>query len=118
MLRGRELVLEQARHLEASGAPTFCTPISSAEVYAGMRAGEESLTDAFFEARGEIRIDGAIGKRAGAYVARYGRSHAVELADAIVAAAAAASGLLLWTLNRKHYPMPDVRFYDPPASLS
>ena len=38
--------------------------------------------------------------------------HGVELADALVAAAATTSGVRLWTLNRKHYPMPDVRFYD------
>ncbi|HEX9633589.1 MAG TPA: hypothetical protein VGA02_14105 [Gemmatimonadales bacterium] len=49
---------------------------------------------------------------AGAYLARYARSHGVEIANALVAAAAATSGLELWTLNRKHYPMPDVRFYE------
>jgi predicted nucleic acid-binding protein len=41
------------------------------------------------------------------------RSHAVELADALIAAAASVTGLRLWTLNRRHYPMPDVRFYEP-----
>ena len=52
-----------------------------------------------------------MGRRAGAYLARYARSHGVELADALVAAAATTAGLHLWTLNRKHYPMPDVRSY-------
>ncbi|MFQ5702620.1 MAG: hypothetical protein ACE5HT_01205 [Gemmatimonadales bacterium] len=42
---------------------------------------------------------------------RYGQSHGVELADALVAAAAASSRVRLWMLNRKHYPMSDVRFY-------
>jgi hypothetical protein len=50
------------------------------------------------------------------YIARYSRSHGVEIADALVAAAAATTGLRLWTLNRKHYPMPDVRFYEPPGT--
>ncbi len=70
------------------------------------------MTQAFFEARGEIVLDGPVGRRAGAYLVRYAQSHGVELADALVAAAAATSSIELWTLNRKHYPMPDVRFYD------
>jgi predicted nucleic acid-binding protein len=112
ILRGRTRVSEAALALERGGVPTFCTAIAWAEVYAGIRAGEEPLTQAFFEARGEVVLDGRIGRRAGAYLARYGRSHGVELADALVAAAAATSSLRLWTLNRKHYPMPDVRFYE------
>lgn len=33
--------------------------------------------------------------------------------DALIAAAATTAGLRLWTLNRRHYPMDDVRFYEP-----
>jgi hypothetical protein len=104
--------VKAATALEAGGVPSYCTAVAQAEVYAGVRPGEEPLTQAFFEARGEIVLDGAVGRRAGAYLARYARSHAVELADALVAAAATTSGVRLWTLNRKHYPMTDVRFYD------
>lgn len=105
-------MVEAARVLEASGVPTYCTAVGWAEIYAGIRPGEEPLTQAFFDSRGEIVLDGPVGQRAGAYLARYGRSHAVELADALVAAAATTSGVRLWTLNRKHYPMPDIRFYE------
>ena len=111
ILRGRAAVIDAARSLEESGVPTYCTPIAWAEVYAGIRAGEEPMTQAFFEARGEVLIDAATGRRAGAYLARYARSHGVELGDALIAASATTSGLHLWTLNRKHYPMPDIRFY-------
>jgi len=57
-----------------------------------------------------------MGRQAGAYLARYARSHGVEIADALIAAAATTAGLHLWTLNRKHYPMEDVRFFEPPVS--
>jgi len=114
ILRGRRAVTEAARRLERSGVPTYCTPIAHAEVYAGLRSGEESLTEAFFDTRGEVLIDGTVGRRAGVYLARYGPSHGVELADALVASAASTTGLALWTLNRKHYPMPDVTFYEEP----
>jgi hypothetical protein len=114
LLRGRAGIVKAAAALEAGGTPTYCTAVSQAEIYAGVRPGEEPLTRAFFEARGEIVLDGQVGRLAGAYLARYARSHGVELADALLAAAAATSGVRLWTLNRKHYPMSDVTFYQAP----
>jgi predicted nucleic acid-binding protein len=113
ILRGRAAVIDAARELEEGGVPTFCTAISRAEIFAGIRPGEEHPTVAFFEARGEIVLDGAVGQRAGAYLRRYAKSHGVEIADALVAAAAVGSGLRLWTLNRKHYPMPELAFFPP-----
>jgi predicted nucleic acid-binding protein len=112
VLRGREAVVAAVRALETSGVATYCSAIAWAEIYAGLRAGEEPLTRAFFEARREVVLDARIGRRAGAYLARYASSHGVEIADAMVAAAASTSGLHLWTLNRRHYPMADVRFYE------
>ena len=108
ILRGRTPVVRAAGSLERRGVPTFCTAIASAEIHAGLRAGEERATDAFFEARGDVVLDASVGRRAGGFMNRFGRSHGVELADALVAAAAVGAGLHLWTLNRKHYPMPDV----------
>lgn len=113
ILRGRSEVVRVALDLEASGARTYTTPVCWVEVYAGLRPGEEPITQAFFEARGEVVLDAFTGRIAGAYMARYAKSHKVEIADALVAAAATTSGLYLWTLNRKHYPMPDIRFYEP-----
>ena len=116
ILRGRADVIEAAYALEASGTPTYCTPISVAEVYAGMRPGEEGVTRAFFEARGEVVLDAGTGRRAGSYMARYAKTHGVEIADALIGAAATTSDLRLWTLNRNHYPMDDIQFLVPPVS--
>jgi predicted nucleic acid-binding protein len=112
VLRGRKAVVAALVALEARGVATFTCGVVVAEILAGLRAGEESATDSFFHARGDIVIDGTTGRRAGSYLARYARSHGVEIADALIAAAAATTGLRLWTLNRKHYPMRDVRFVD------
>lgn len=111
-MRGRPKVVAAARSLEERAIPTYCTAVQWAEIHAGVRPGEEALTEAFLEARGQIVLDAAAGRRAGAYLARYAKSHGLELTHALVAAAASTSGIRLWTLNRKHYPMPDVRFYD------
>jgi predicted nucleic acid-binding protein len=113
ILRGRRKIVEAATALEGSGIPTYCSPISWAEIYAGLRPGEETLTEAFFRARGEVVLDAVAGRQAGAYLARHARTHGLEVADALVAAAAATSGLHLWTLNRRHYPMRDLEFYEP-----
>ena len=111
ILRGRQKVVEEALALESSGVPTYCTAISWAEIYSGIRPGEEALTEAFFNARGEVVLDGVAGRHAGSYLARYRGSHGLELADALIAAAAVTSELQLWTLNRRHYPMPDLVFF-------
>jgi predicted nucleic acid-binding protein len=39
----------------------------------------------------------------------------VQLADALIAAAASTAVLPLWTLDVRHYPMDDLRLYRPPA---
>ncbi len=115
ILRGRSVTVDAAAALEETAVPTYCTPVSWAEISAGVRPGEERATQAFFEVRGELVLDGRVGRRAAEYLARYARSHGVEVADALVAAATVVSGLRLWTLNRGHYPMDDLHFYDPPA---
>jgi predicted nucleic acid-binding protein len=78
----------------------------------GVRPGEETTVESFFHARGEVAIDSLTGRRAGAYLLRYSKSHAVGIGDALIAAAAATTGLRLWTLNRRHYPMDDIEFYE------
>jgi predicted nucleic acid-binding protein len=77
-----------------------------------VRPGEETLTEAFFHTRGEVVLDALVGRRAGGYLSRYSRSHGVQIADALVAAAATTAGLRLWTLNRRHYPMTGLTFHD------
>ena len=111
-------MIEAAVALGRAGVRTFCTAISWAEVYARVRPGEEAVTRAFFDARGEVVLDARVGRQAGEYLARYAKTHGVEIADALIAAAASVAGLRLWTLNRRHYPMADLRFYESAAPRS
>jgi predicted nucleic acid-binding protein len=112
VLRGNRRLIADLERLVAGGARTYCTAVAWAEVFAGLRKGEEPVAGDFFAARGEVILDGTTGRHAGAYIARYGRSHGVRIADALVAAAAATAGLRLWTLNRRHFPMEDLRLFD------
>jgi hypothetical protein len=113
VLRGDADTIAALRRLESGGTPTYCCPISWAEIFAGVRPGEDARAEGFFDARGEVGIDAMTGRRAGAYLLRYRRSHGVQIADALVAAAASTAGLHLWTLNVRHYPMDDLRLFRP-----
>jgi predicted nucleic acid-binding protein len=113
VLRGRRRVAEAILGLEAAGVRTYACAVSWAEIHAGLRPGEEALTHAFLAQRAEVVIDAHTGERAGQYLARYARSHGLEIADALIAAAATTAGLALWTQNQPDYPMPDLRFCAP-----
>ena len=112
VLRGRKPPARALADLELSGVRTYCCAVTWAEIFSGIRPGEEPFTEAFLSGRGEVLIDATTGRRAGAYLARYAKSHGIEVADALIAATAVSAGLRLWTLNRRDYPMPDVTFYD------
>lgn len=60
-----------------------------------------------------LALSAEIGRQAGRYLNRYSRSHGVELADALVAATGLVNRIPLWTLNKRHYPMTDIRFFSP-----
>jgi predicted nucleic acid-binding protein len=46
------------------------------------------------------------------YLHRFRRSHGVEIADALIAAASVANNAKLWTQNRKRYPMAGISFFE------
>ncbi len=116
VLRGNAGAAAALTRCVAKGTPVALTPIAVAEVLAGVRPAEEAGTRALLGAFDCLRVDRAVGEVAGEFLSRFGASHGVELADAIVAACAATRGYRLWTLNRKHYPMREVRFYATKAS--
>jgi predicted nucleic acid-binding protein len=87
------------------------SPVSAAELWAGARPSEHEAIDNLFRALMCVPIDAAMGQQAGDYLKRYRKSHAVELGDALIAAAAVFNNAALWTRNRKHYPMRDLVFF-------
>jgi len=97
--------------LSASDALILYSPVTATELWAGARPAEYGALEALFEALVCVPVDADAGRRAGDYLRRYRKSHGVELGDALIAASATASGAMLWTRNRKHYPMKDLTFY-------
>lgn len=97
--------------LSRSDVLLLCSPVTVAEIWHGAREREHPALDALFAALPCVPIDAQIGRHAGEYLRLYAKSHAVELGDALIAAAASIHGLTLWTRNKKHYPMKELSFY-------
>ena len=111
--RGRDKrVVSRWLELGRSDALILFSAISAAELWAGARPREYAALEALFDALICVPADAAVGRLAGEYLRRYRKSHTVELGDALIAASAVASGATLWTRNRKHYPMPELTFYE------
>lgn len=103
-LRGKEEFVKNLSDLIRT-SQVFVSPISIAEIYAGAKKKEENIIKEFFELLQVIEISNETAKAAGNFIQNYRKSHSVELADALIGATAKVNDLLLWTLNKKHYPM-------------
>lgn len=110
-LRGNDPFVERIPELLDRGEILVWTPISVAEIFAGIRRNEEVRIQNLFSILETIPLSAEAGRKAGHYLGTYSRSHGVKLGDALIAATANLQGMPLWTLNRKHYPMKDIRFY-------
>lgn len=111
--RGRNAdIVARWMDLSNSDDAVLYSPVSVAELWAGARQKEHETLRNLFLALTCAPIDEEVGYRAGIYLQQYRRSHAVEVADALVAACAVAHSAELWTRNRKHYPMKEIVFFD------
>ncbi|MCC7164338.1 MAG: type II toxin-antitoxin system VapC family toxin [Anaerolineae bacterium] len=112
ILRNNVAIAAALKALDHAGETLCYSPITKAEVYHGLRTGEEERTERVFAAMECLWIDDAIGQSAGEYLRKFRKSHGVQLADALIAATARHHQANLITLNRRHYPMADIQFHD------
>lgn len=92
--------------LEETEQPLAASVITVAELYVGVRDGEERRRlDAFVAAFDVLGLDRQAAVVAGLWRRQYGPSHGMGLADALIAATVEAAGATLVTLNRRHFPM-------------
>lgn len=77
-----------------------------AELFAGAKgSAEQAALGNFTSLFRVVPVNAEIAQAGGLYKSKYGKSHGVGLADAILAATAEAENSELKTLNTKHYPM-------------
>jgi predicted nucleic acid-binding protein len=84
----------------------FMSAVVVGELYSGVKDGpERERLDRLVTGFRVIRLTREIAAKGGLYVRQYSKSHAVGLADGLIAATADAVGATLVTLNMKHFPM-------------
>ena len=108
-LRRDDGVVAWLKERDAAGDVLGWTPGSIAEIGAGIRPREEFVLADLARVLHCVELDERVGRKAGTYRQRFGASHGVEIADALIAAAAHVHGMTLCTRNLRHYPMRDVR---------
>lgn len=60
-----------------------------------------------------VDVDAMIADRAGEYLRKFSKSHALNIGDSLIAATAKEMELRLITRNVKHYPMQDIEIFKP-----
>jgi predicted nucleic acid-binding protein len=104
-LRDRPEAVELVRRADARPA---VSAITAAELFAGARsAAEEHRIDDLLHRLLVHNVDLDVARIGGAYRRRYGPSHGVLIADALITATAAVHGAHLVTRNARHFPMLD-----------
>ena len=79
-----------------------------AEIVFFMRLNEEDMTLLFLSQFNTVSVDQKIIDDAGKLFRKYNPSHDTDANDAILAATAYNTGGIIYTLNKKHYPMPNL----------
>jgi predicted nucleic acid-binding protein len=107
----RELLAELAR----AGHALATSTLNVAEVYVGMRAGEQGTTEMFLSVLDCYELTGSAARLAGTLKSQWARKgRTLTLADTIVAAIALERNCVLMTDNRKDFPMPELNHYPLP----
>ncbi len=97
---------EAVTYIESQTNPFLISVVTVAELYSGVREGDERRAlDTFLSVIELVPVSAEIAVKGGLYRRDWGKSHKVGLADALIAATADARGAKLITLNVKHFPM-------------
>jgi predicted nucleic acid-binding protein len=103
LLRNRQSAVAWLAEL---GRQPHVSVVTIAELRSGQRGlNEPRAIDRFLSGSIGLDVSADVAEQAGAFMQRFRKSHALDLADALIAATAAHHGLALATLNLKHFPM-------------
>ena len=92
--------------VEEQTSEAYLSVMNVAELYQGIRNEKErSHLEVTLSAFTILPITVDIATQGGLYSCKYRASHGSGLADCLIAATAEAHGLIVQTLNAKHYPM-------------
>jgi hypothetical protein len=104
VLRGNSATIDWLRAQRAVGVPLRYSPVSRAEIRAGSRGAERSAIAALFGSLTALPIEASTGEVAGEQLAKFARSHGVQMGEALIAGAAIERSDDLATFDAKHFP--------------
>jgi predicted nucleic acid-binding protein len=112
VLNGKRNRAALIRTLAAEGHKLACCAVNVAEIYAGMRPGEEKKTSALLRGMNYFEITWEAAQLAGELQSRYrNRGRTLFLPDTLIAAVTLVNDLVLITDNKRDFPMPEIRLY-------
>lgn len=115
VLRGRNERRRKLATLVEDGHLPATSSLNIAEIYAGVRPGEEQRVAAFLDSLRCFPITKSIARLAGTLKAQWAaKGQTLALDDMFVAATALEHDLPLVTDNRKHFPVHGLRFHTLP----
>ena len=105
-LRGRSEAAAALTRLRDAGVRPLGSVLTRTELVAGSRPHQERALSPLLRWISWIDVDQAIADEAGRLIAGYRASHGgIDIVDYLIAATASISGGVLWTTNRRHFPM-------------
>jgi predicted nucleic acid-binding protein len=108
--RNHQPTRSKVQALLSSGEDLGVSPVSIAEFYSGLREGERTAAEAFFQSIRTWDLDHSIAVRAGDLrraLSRQGRT--VALPDALIAATALVVDAVVLTSNVRHFSLPGLK---------
>ena len=108
-LRGKKQALSFLQKIAAvADYELWIGALQRAEIVFFMRPGEEELTRLFLSQFKTAAIDQKIVDNAGELYRKWHPSHGIDINDAFLAATVKNTGGQIFTLNSRHYPMPEI----------
>ena len=108
-LRGEKKAADFLIHIRDTESYELCTgAMQRAEVVFFMRPEEETSTTLFLSQFKTEPVDQKVVDAAGSLYRKWHPSHGIDVNDAMLAATAMQTGGSIYTLNVKHYPMPEI----------
>lgn len=112
VLRGNEKYIDLLKNLAREGPLTIST-ISIAEIYKNIYPTELLRTENLLNELQSFDVTPLIAKQAGFYWQEYSKKlKNLTLTDCLIAATANVNDSTLVSLNKKHFPMKDIRIFD------
>lgn len=113
-LRGYGHTVSLLTDLAEREAKCSISTVTIVEVEAGIRSREKEKTNEFLDILEIYSLDRETAHLAGRFLREYrSRGISLGLADVIIGATAIIQHLTLLTYNARHYPMPEIKIFQP-----